>query len=156
MVLKIVSLSLGASGVKWLTIKQIERIINSGIVPEIPHQGSVGASGDLAPLAHMAAVMIGEGFAFYNGEKLSGFEALKRAGIEPITLGPKEGLALLNGTQFSTACALASLLDASRSVLTYCHFFTFDRRNNGFYKPTLLQIHELRGHKGQIFVASKN
>ena len=156
MVLKIVSLSLGASGVKWTTIKQIERIINSGIVPEIPHQGSVGASGDLAPLAHMAAVMIGEGFAFYNGEKLSGFEALKRAGIEPITLGPKEGLALLNGTQFSTACALASLLDAWRSVLNSIVISSLSTDAiMGSTSPLLPQIHELRGHKGQIFVASK-
>ena len=111
MILKMISLSLGASGVKWSTIIQIEKIINSGIVPEIPHQGSVGASGDLAPLAHMAAVMIGEGWAFYDGKNVTGSEALKKAKIDPIILGPKEGLALLNGTQFSTACALANLFN---------------------------------------------
>ena len=117
MILKMISLSFGASGVKWSTINQIEKIINSGIIPEIPHQGSVGASGDLAPLAHMAAVMIGEGWAFYNGEKLTGREALQKVKIDPIVLGPKEGLALLNGTQFSTACALANLFNGWRSVL---------------------------------------
>ena len=79
MILKIISLSFGASGVKWSTINQIEKIVNSDIVPEIPHQGSVGASGDLAPLAHMAAVMIGEGWAYYKGEKVTGGEALKKA-----------------------------------------------------------------------------
>ena len=82
----------------------------------IPTQGSVGASGDLAPLAHMAAVMIGEGEAFVEEELLPGGSALERAGLSPLVLGPKEGLALINGTQFSTACALAALFDAVRMV----------------------------------------
>ncbi len=78
MILKIISLSFGSSGVKWSTINQIEKIVNSDIVPEIPHQGSVGASGDLAPLAHMAAVMIGEGWAYYKGEKVTGQTSLMK------------------------------------------------------------------------------
>ena len=117
MVLKMISLSLGASGVRWSIIKHLEKMLNSGIRPVIPHQGSVGASGDLAPLAHMAAVMIGEGWAFYKGKKLTGSEALSQAGIQPIVLGPKEGLALINGTQFSTACALSGLFESWNLLL---------------------------------------
>jgi len=156
MILKIISLSFGASGVKWSTINQIEKIVNSDIVPEIPHQGSVGASGDLAPLAHMAAVMIGEGWAYYKGEKVTGGEALKKAKIDPIILGPKEGLALLNGTQFSTACALANLFDGWRSVLNSIIISSLSTDAiMGSTSPLLAEIHSLRGHKGQIFVAKK-
>src|SRR5690606_14963550 len=84
------------------------------VIPAIPAQGSVGASGDLAPLAHLAATMIGEGDAFYGGERMPAVYALGRAGLEPVTLGPKEGLALLNGTQCSAAHALAALFDIER------------------------------------------
>ena len=156
MILKIISLSFGASGVKWSTINQIEKIVNSDIVPEIPHQGSVGASGDLAPLAHMAAVMIGEGWAYYKGEKFTGGEALKKAKIDPIILGPKEGLALLNGTQFSTACALANLFNGWRSILNSIVISSLSTDAiMGSTSPLLDEIHTLRGHKGQIFVAKK-
>tara|TARA_B100000965_G_scaffold20510_1_gene15433 strand:+ start:4245 stop:5786 length:1542 start_codon:yes stop_codon:yes gene_type:complete len=156
MILKIISLSFGASGVKWSTINQIEKIVNSDIVPEIPHQGSVGASGDLAPLAHMAAVMIGEGWAYYKGEKVTGGEALKKAKIDPIILGPKEGLALLNGTQFSTACALANLFNGWRSILNSIIISSLSTDAiMGSTSPLLDEIHTLRGHKGQIFVAKK-
>ena len=156
MILKIISLSFGASGVKWSTINQIEKIVNSDIVPEIPHQGSVGASGDLAPLAHMAAVMIGEGWAYYKGEKVTGGEALKKAKIDPIILGPKEGLALLNGTQFSTACALANLFNGWRSILNSIVISSLSTDAiMGSTSPLLDEIHTLRGHKGQIFVAKK-
>ena len=156
MILKIISLSFGASGVKWSTINQIEKIVNSDIVPEIPHQGSVGASGDLAPLAHMSAVMIGEGWAYYKGEKVTGGEALKKAKIDPIILGPKEGLALLNGTQFSTACALANLYNGWRSILNSIVISSLSTDAiMGSTSPLLDEIHTLRGHKGQIFVAKK-
>ena len=156
LILKIISLSFGASGVKWSTINQIEKIVNSDIVPEIPHQGSVGASGDLAPLAHMAAVMIGEGWAYYKGEKVTGGEALKKAKIDPIILGPKEGLALLNGTQFSTACALANLYNGWRSILNSIVISSLSTDAiMGSTSPLLDEIHTLRGHKGQIFVAKK-
>ena len=100
MVLKILALGRGASGVRLELVDCIEAMLARGVLPEIPIQGSVGASGDLAPLAHLAAVMIGEGRASFDGRHLPGGAALDAAGIAPLTLGPKEGLALLNGTQF--------------------------------------------------------
>ena len=112
MVLKLLSLGRGASGVRWQTIELIEAMLDKGVTPIIPDQGSVGASGDLAPLAHMATVMMGEGEAAYASVRYSGRVALEQAGLKPITLGPKEGLALINGTQFSTACALVGLWGA--------------------------------------------
>ena len=156
MVLKMISLSLGASGVRWSIIKHLEKMLNSGIRPVIPHQGSVGASGDLAPLAHMAAVMIGEGWAFYKGKKLTGSEALSQAGIQPIVLGPKEGLALINGTQFSTACALSGLFESWNLLLNSIVISSISTDAiMGSTDPLLNKIHTLRGHKGQIFVAEK-
>jgi len=117
---------------------------------------SLGASGDLAPLAHMAAVMIGEGWAFYDGKKVTGSEALKMAKIDPIILGPKEGLALLNGTQFSTACALANLFNGWRSILNSIVISSLSTDAiMGSTSPLMGQIHTLRGHKGQIFVSKK-
>ncbi|MCK4862554.1 MAG: aromatic amino acid lyase, partial [Rhodobacteraceae bacterium] len=107
MVLKLLSLGRGASGVRWSLIELLEDMLANGVTPIIPAQGSVGASGDLAPLAHMTAVIIGEGEAEYQGVAMSGGEALAKAGLSPIQLGPKEGLAFINGTQFSTAFALA-------------------------------------------------
>ena len=122
MVLKLLSLGRGASGVVWPTIALIEELLARGVTPVIPDQGSVGASGDLAPLAHMAAVMIGEGEAVFDGARMCGDVALRKAGLTPIELGPKEGLALINGTQFSTACALVGLwgafANAAASVVT--------------------------------------
>ena len=115
MVLKLMSLGRGASGVRWELIELLEAMLEKGVTPQIPAQGSVGASGDLAPLAHMTAVMIGAGEAEYAGEILPGAVALERAGLAPIALGPKEGLACINGTQFSTAFALAGLFGAWRS-----------------------------------------
>jgi histidine ammonia-lyase len=117
----------------------------------IPVQGSVGASGDLAPLAHMAAVMIGEGEALVGGERLPGAAALARAGLAPVTLGAKEGLALINGTQFSTACALAGLWQGwdnlCASVVTGA--LSTDAVM-GSTAPLHPAIHALRGHPGQI------
>ena len=100
MSLKLLSFGRGASGVRWEIIELIQNMLKKGITPIIPAQGSVGASGDLAPLSHMTAVMIGEGEAGYNGKILHGPEALTKAGLMPINLGPKEGLAFINGTQF--------------------------------------------------------
>jgi histidine ammonia-lyase len=120
----------------------------------IPSQGSVGASGDLAPLAHMAAAMIGEGEAIFNGDRMLAGEALAKAGLSPITLGTKEGLALINGTQFSTACALVGLWgawqNAAASVLT-CALST--DAIMGSTAPLEDAIHTLRGHAGQIAIA---
>ncbi|MGB1877357.1 MAG: aromatic amino acid lyase, partial [Rhodospirillaceae bacterium] len=124
MALKLLSLGRGASGVRWEICALIEKMLAMGVTPVIPSQGSVGASGDLAPLAHLAAVMIGEGEAVVDNDRMSGTDALARCGLEAVILGPKEGLALINGTQFSTACALAALFDSWRmlraSVVTSC------------------------------------
>ncbi len=154
MVLKLLSLGRGASGVRWLVINQIEEMLARGVTPVVPSQGSVGASGDLAPLAHMTAAMIGEGEATFEGERLSGAEALKRAGLHPIVLGPKEGLGLINGTQFSTACALAGLfqaLDLARASMAIASLTT--DAIMGSTAPLVADIHTLRGHAGQIDVA---
>lgn len=112
MLLKINSLARGYSGIRLEVIQALIELVNNQIYPCVPKKGSVGASGDLAPLAHMSTVLLGEGQARYNGKIISGLEAMKIAGLEPITLAPKEGLALLNGTQASTAFALEGLFVA--------------------------------------------
>ena len=154
MVLKLLSLGRGASGVAWTTVDLITEMLNKRVLPQIPVQGSVGASGDLAPLAHMAAVMLGEGEASFQGEVMPGGAALAAAGLSPVIFGPKEGLALINGTQFSTACALAALFDgwrnASAAVVTAA--LSTDAIM-GSTAPLVDSIHRLRGHKGQIAVA---
>ena len=155
MALKLLSLGRGASGVRWRVIAQIEAMLERGVIPIVPTQGSVGASGDLAPLAHMTAVMIGAGEAWVGGQRMNGAEALEKAGMEPIELGPKEGLALINGTQFSTALALAALFDAWRlarsALVTGC--LSTDAIM-GSTAPLQPAIHSLRGHRGQIEVAA--
>jgi histidine ammonia-lyase len=152
--LKMASLGRGASGVRWTTIEAIQAMLDKGVLPVIPAQGSVGASGDLAPLAHMSAALIGAGEASYRGERLPAAEALKRAGLEPVQLGPKEGLALLNGTQTSTALALAGLFEVEagfRAALVSGAFSV--EAAKGSVAPFDRRIHELRGHPGQIAVA---
>ena len=114
MALKLASLGRGASGVRPATIALLEAMLARDVIPVIPSQGSVGASGDLAPLAHLAAAMLGVGDAHAGGERMPAATALARAGLAPLALGPKEGLALLNGTQFSTAEALAGLFAIER------------------------------------------
>jgi histidine ammonia-lyase len=154
MILKLLSLGRGASGVVWDTVALIEAMLEKGVTPVVPSQGSVGASGDLAPLAHMAAVMIGEGAAEFGNQRMTGAAALSRAGLQSIRLGPKEGLALINGTQFSTACALAGLWgawrNASASIVTSA--LSTDAIM-GSTAPLRAPIHELRGHRGQIEAA---
>jgi histidine ammonia-lyase len=154
MVLKLLSLGRGASGVRFEVLKLIEDCLEKDVTPVIPSQGSVGASGDLAPLAHMTAVLIGEGEAMLAGERMPGGSALEKAGLEPVILGPKEGLGLINGTQFSTACALTGLFDAWR--LAEATLVTASLSTDaimGSTAPLLPEIHELRGHRGQIEVA---
>ena len=155
MALKLISLGRGASGVRWQLIQLLEGMLAKGVTPIVPEQGSVGASGDLAPLAHMAAVMIGEGEAELNGKVMSGRKALSSAGLRPISLGPKEGLALINGTQFSTAFALAGLFEAwncsQNAIIAAC--LSTDAIM-GSTAPLQPEIHELRGHRGQIEVAA--
>ncbi len=155
LVLKLLSLGRGASGVRWEVIELMENLLRSGVTPVIPSQGSVGASGDLAPLAHMTAVFIGEGEAEYEGNVMPGGLALSKAGLIPLTLGPKEGLALINGTQFSTAFALAGLFEAwkvTKSALIVSAIST--DAVMGSTAPLQPEIHSLRGHRGQIEVAS--
>ena len=152
--LKLASLAQGASGVAPATIALLEGLLSAGLTPVIPCQGSVGASGDLAPLAHMAAAMIGVGEVFVGGARRPAAEALAAAGLSPLTLGPKEGLALLNGTQFSTAYALAGLFEAEtlfRSALITGALST--EAAKGSDTPFDHRIHVLRRQPGQIEAA---
>ncbi|MEM6741414.1 MAG: histidine ammonia-lyase [Pseudomonadota bacterium] len=151
MALKLASLGRGASGVPWSTVSLLEAMLARGVHPVIPSQGSVGASGDLAPLAHMAATMIGEGEAVLEGARMPAAEALTRAGLAPIVFGPKEGLALINGTQFSTACALAGLWQAWDNL--HAAIVTGALSTDaimGSTAPLVPEIHALRGQRGQI------
>ena len=152
--LKLASLAQGASGVAPATVALLEAMLARSLIPVIPAQGSVGASGDLAPLAHMAAAMIGVGEAFFEAERLPAEAALARAGLAPLALGPKEGLALLNGTQFSTAYALAGLFEAERlyqSALVTGALAT--EAAKGSDTPFDHRIHALRRHPAQIETA---
>ena len=154
MALKLLSLGRGASGVRPALIDLIEGMIARGVLPVIPAQGSVGASGDLAPLAHFAAVMLGEGRATWQGREMAGGEALAAAGLSPVVLSAKEGLALINGTQVSTAFALAGLFDgfrAARAALVASAMTT--DAIMGSDAPLIDEIHTLRGHRGQITAA---
>ena len=155
MVLKLASLGRGASGVRWDVVALIEGMLERGVTPVIPDQGSVGASGDLAPLAHLAAAMLGEGQAEFGGEVMQARAALEQAGLQAIELQAKEGLALINGTQFSTACALAGLFQAWR--LAQGAIVTSALSTDaimGSTAPLVAGIHDFRGHAGQIEVAS--
>ena len=153
--LKLASLAQGASGVRPETVALLEAMLARGLTPVIPAQGSVGASGDLAPLAHMAATMIGVGEVFVGGRRLPAAEGLAKAGLAPLILGPKEGLALLNGTQFSTANALAALFEVEalhRSALITGALST--EAAKGSDTPFDPRIHKLRRHAGQIETAA--
>jgi histidine ammonia-lyase len=155
MALKLASLGRGASGVRPTTVGMLEAMLAREVIPVIPSQGSVGASGDLAPLAHMTAALLGIGEVQLAGEVMPAKTALARARLAPIVLGPKEGLALLNGTQFSTAEALASLFAMERvfqAALVTGALSTDAAR--GSDTPFDARIHALRGHRGQIDVAA--
>jgi histidine ammonia-lyase len=154
MALKLVSLARGASGVAPETVQMLETMLQRGLTPVVPAQGSVGASGDLAPLAHMTAAMIGEGRIVRDGVEMPAAQALSEAGLTPLQLGPKEGLALLNGTQFSTAFALAGLIEAERlyrsALLTGVLSTEAAKGTDAPFDP---RIHALRGHRGQMETA---
>jgi len=154
MVLKIASLSRGASGIRRETLDTLIAMVNADVLPCVPSKGSVGASGDLAPLAHMSCVLIGVGEARLDGETLGAEAALARLGRAPITLGPKEGLALLNGTQCSTALALAGLFatEAVFAAAIAAGALSVDALK-GSDAPFDPRIHALRGQPGQIAVA---
>ena len=155
MALKLASLAQGASGVQRATVELLEAMLQRGLTPVIPSQGSVGASGDLAPLSHMAAAMIGVGHILVDGREMPAEAALAAAGLAPLSLGPKEGLALLNGTQFSNANALAGLFEAERllqSALVTGALST--EAAKGSDTPFDPRIHLLRRHQGQAETAA--
>jgi histidine ammonia-lyase len=155
MALKLTSLAQGASGVRPATIALLEAMLTRDVLPVVPAQGSVGASGDLAPLAHMSAAMIGVGDVLYQGVMCPAHVALAQAGLAPLDLAPKEGLALLNGTQFSTAYALAGLFHVEQcmnaALITGALTTDAARGSDTPFDP---RIHALRRHRGQIAVAS--
>ncbi|MDC9594362.1 histidine ammonia-lyase [Xenorhabdus sp. IM139775] len=154
-VLKINSLARGYSGIRLEVIQGLMALVNAEVYPCIPSKGSVGASGDLAPLAHMSLLLLGEGKARYRGEWLPAKAALEKAGLRPMTLVAKEGLALLNGTQASTAFALKGLLAAVDLLASavVCGALSVEAAL-GSRKPFDARIHEARGQKGQIDVAA--
>ena len=155
MALKIANLAQGASGIQPATLALLEAMLARGVIPVVPGQGSVGASGDLAPLAHMAAAMIGVGEAMLDGQRLPAADALRHAGLAPAVLGPKEGLALLNGTQFSTAYAMAGLFAAEgllqAALVTGALSVDAARGSDTPFDP---RIHALRRHPGGIDAAA--
>lgn len=155
MVLKINSLARGFSGIRYELIERLMELLNKGIYPCVPQKGSVGASGDLAPLAHMSTVLLGEGEVMVNGKRMHAAEGIAIAGIEPITLAPKEGLALLNGTQASTAFALQGLFAAEDlfAAATVAGAFSVEAAL-GSRKPFDARVHAVRGHQTQMDAAA--
>ena len=154
LVLKLASLLQGFSGISEDLARFLERLINAGLYPCVPAQGSVGASGDLAPLAHLSLSVLGLGSIRRHGEVLPAAEALAQEGLAPLNLGPKEGLALLNGTQVSTALALAGLfeLETVFAAAVVSGALSLDALQ-GSDAPFDPRIHHLRGHDGQARVA---
>jgi len=152
--LKAASLARGHSGVREVVVDTILAVANAGLVPYVPSRGSVGASGDLAPLAHMTLALLGEGAMWQDGKEVPALAALQAAGIAPLTLGPKEGLALINGTQTSAALALHALFsfEPVLEAALVIGALTVDaaRGSDGPFDP---RIHALRGQPGQIDVA---
>ena len=150
LVLKVASLARGHSGVRWEVVDALVRLVNTGLTPCIPSQGSVGASGDLAPLAHLAGVLIGEGEASVDGVVMPAADALSKIGVKPLQLGPKEGLALLNGTQVSTALALAALFATERAMAAaFVGGAMAVDACLGSDTPFDARIQDVRGHRGQ-------
>ncbi|MDR6235832.1 histidine ammonia-lyase [Pseudomonas oryzihabitans] len=153
--LKVNSLARGFSGIRRQVIDALVALINAEVYPHIPLKGSVGASGDLAPLAHLSLVLLGEGKARHRGQWLPASEALAIAGLEPLTLAAKEGLALLNGTQVSTAYALRGLFEAEDlyAAATVCGGLSVEAML-GSRAPFDARIHAARGQRGQIDAAA--
>jgi len=150
MLLRANTLAKGNSGIKLQTLETLIQMINKAVHPVIPEKGSVGASGDLAPLAHMALVVIGEGEAEYQGKRMSGKEAMKKAGITPVELDAKEGLALINGTQLMTAIGTIALHDAERLIKTAEVAVSMSLEAlSGISDAFDERIHQMRPHPGQ-------
>lgn len=154
MVLKLLTYAKGYSGIRLDVAKKIIQFLNEDILPVIPEKGSVGASGDLAPLGHMALALIGEGSVFYNGKKCATKTALKKAGIKPLVLHPKEGLSLINGTQVSTAFAIKALLKGN-TLLKSADLAGALSVENSFASRKVFEkeIHEIKQHPGQQITA---
>ncbi|RDI98262.1 aromatic amino acid lyase [Dyella solisilvae] len=154
LVIRINTLMRGHSGIRVETLKALTAMLNADVVPVVPEKGSVGASGDLAPLSHLAIVLLGGGEAFYQGERLAGAEALKRAGLTPIRLSFKEGLALNNGTAQMLATATLALDDLENllDVADLAAAMTLDAfaGRSGALRP---EVHALRPHPGQVATA---
>ncbi len=154
LVLKILGLAQGYSGVTPRVIVALSKLLNHEVYPCVPSRGSVGASGDLAPLAHLSAVLLGVGRARHAGKEHDAVEALRLAGLVPVTLQPKEGLALLNGTQVSTAVALGALFQVEKVFAAAClaGALSIDAAR-GSDTPFDARVSKVRGHQGQIDVA---
>ena len=155
LLLKAASLARGYSGVREEVVDALLSLYNHGICPVIPCQGSVGASGDLAPLAHLCLPLVGEGEVFYKGQRLPALEALEQAGLQAIALSAKEGLALINGTQVSTAMAIDALFATERvfEAAVIAGALTLDAAR-GSDGPFDARIHVVRGQPGQIDCAA--
>ncbi len=155
MLLRINALSNGNSGIRMITLETLVNMLNKGVHPIIPEKGSLGASGDLAPLAHMVLTMIGEGEAIYKGERMTSREAMEKAGIEVIELTSKEGLALINGTQAMTSVGAHTIYDAINLSKTadIAVALTMEALN-GITTAYDEKVHKSRGHKGQIVTAA--
>jgi len=145
----------GYSGIRETTLDLLLQMLQRDVIPVVPEKGSVGASGDLAPLAHLALVLIGEGEAFLGGQRLPGRDALARAGLSPVVLEAKEGLALVNGTQAMQAVGALALLEAERCarIADIALAMTVEGLM-GSHKPFLAAVHRIRGHEGQTAVAA--
>lgn len=155
MLLRANALCRGNSGIRRSTVETLLSMLNEGVLPVIPEKGSLGASGDLAPLAHMALVLMGEGEAVYRGERLPGGEAMRRAGIAPVALAAKEGLALINGTQVMTAIGCLAAYDAYELCLTTDIAAALSvEALLGITKAFDPKVHALRPHAGQNISAA--
>lgn len=151
MLLRANALAKGYSGIRLKTLNTLIEMLNKGVHPIIPEKGSLGASGDLAPLSHMVLVMIGEGEAMYNGEKISGEQAMKKAEIDIIELTSKEGLALINGTQVMTAIGALAVYDAMKiSKMADISAAMTVEALNGITDAFDSRIHKVRPHNGQL------
>ncbi len=152
---KLKALSHGVSGVARATVEAMARLLNADLLPRVPTQGSLGASGDLAPLAHLVLPLLGEGEVQSGHDTLTGQEALARCGLQPLTLGPKEGLALINGTQFMTAYAAATVIRARRLAKHADLIATMSLEGiKGSLVPFDERLHRLRPHAGAAVTAS--
>src|ERR1044071_7623580 len=155
MLLRANALAKGCSGARTETVALLLECLNRGVLPHVPSRGSVGASGDLAPLAHLALPLVGEGEAWIDGERLPGADALARAGLQPVRLRAKEGLSLINGTQFMAAQGALALLRARRlatsaDLACALSLEALQGSRNSF----IPQVHVLRPLRGQAVAAA--